>query len=78
MVSLLFSKLTGIFRHGYLLNEESDQVTLGENEYFVFGDNSGNSYDSRYWGSVPRENIFGRVTRVYWPFSRINALEGMQ
>ena len=70
-------KLTGDARIG-LLNDESDEVILGEDEYFVLGDNSGNSYDSRYWGPVPGKNIIGKVTRVYWPFSRINALEGKQ
>ena len=34
------------------------------------GDNSYNSYDSRYWGPVPEENLVGRGLFVYWPFSR--------
>ena len=38
--------------------------------YFVLGDNSAHSYDSRYWGAVPHENIYGRVARIYYPFSR--------
>ncbi|MEM7012409.1 MAG: signal peptidase I, partial [Verrucomicrobiota bacterium] len=42
-----------------------------EGAYFVLGDNSPNSSDSRYWGFVPRENFQGKVTRIYWPFSRI-------
>ena len=36
--------------------------------YFALGDNSYNSYDSRWWGAVPEENLVGRGLFVYWPF----------
>ncbi len=39
-------------------------------DYFAMGDNSYNSYDSRYWGPVPEENVVGRGLFVYWPFTR--------
>lgn len=45
-------------------------VTVPEGSYFMLGDNSAHSYDSRYWGAVPRDNIFGRVARIYYPLSR--------
>ena len=38
--------------------------------YFVVGDNLKNSLDSRYWGCVPRKNVYGKVTGIYYPFSR--------
>jgi signal peptidase I len=53
----------------------TNEFAVGEGEYFVLGDNTGNSRDSRYWGAVPEKNIIGKVTRVYWPFTRINALD---
>lgn len=43
-----------------LAKADSSTVTLGEDEYFVLGDNRMQSADSRYWGALPRENIIGR------------------
>jgi hypothetical protein len=49
---------------------------LGADEYYVLGDNSLLARDSRYWniaapghqpGALPRANILGRATWVYWP-----------
>ena len=40
-------------------------------QYFMLGDNRGQSCDSRVWGAVPRENIIGEVFAVYWPPQRI-------
>jgi signal peptidase I len=45
---------------------------VGPNEYFVLGDNRGNSSDSRAWGFVPRQDIIGKVVIVYWPFNENN------
>jgi signal peptidase I len=41
---------------------------LHEKEYMAFGDNSGNSSDSRAWGKVPQANLVGPALMVYWPF----------
>lgn len=45
----------------------SDSWSLGQNEYFVLGDNRGNSSDSHTWGTLPRENIIGKAWISYWP-----------
>jgi len=42
--------------------------TIPSAHYFAMGDNSFNSFDSRYWGPVPQENLMGRGLFVYWPF----------
>jgi signal peptidase I len=41
-----------------------------DNCYFMLGDNSKFSSDSRIWGVVPRHNIIGKAAFVFWPFSR--------
>jgi signal peptidase I len=43
---------------------------LGAKQYFVLGDNRSESQDSRAFGPVPRDAIFGRVFLIYWPLGR--------
>lgn len=40
------------------------------NQYFVLGDNRPVSDDSRYWDFVPKEDIVGKASLVYWPVNR--------
>src|SRR6266403_975773 len=54
--------------HDYL-SEPNRSFTVPQDGYFALGDNSYNSYDSRYWGPVPEENLVGRGLLVYWPFN---------
>ncbi len=51
-------------------------VTLGEEQYFVLGDNRRVSADSRIWGTLPRADIIGRVLVRLFPFSQIASLPG--
>ena len=48
-------------------HSNASEVTLGEGEYYVLGDNRTHSNDSRSWGAVPEANIRGKVWMVYWP-----------
>ena len=49
-------------------------VTVPPNEYLVLGDNRNNSYDSHYWGFVPRTNIIGRAVVRFWPINRVGEI----
>lgn len=46
-------------------------MIIPNDQYFMMGDNRGNSEDSRYWGFLPKERIIGRATTIIWPLNRI-------
>ncbi len=44
------------------------EVVVPPDSYFAMGDNRDSSFDSRYWGFVPRENIIGKPLIIYWSY----------
>jgi len=45
-------------------------VDIPVDSYFVLGDNSEFSKDSRYFGFVPKKRIIGKAYKIYYPFAR--------
>ncbi len=57
----------------------SEPITLGEDEYFVLGDNRNNSLDSRYEsvGNIPRSIIIGKAWLRIYPFDEIDFVDNL-
>jgi signal peptidase I len=43
--------------------------------YYVLGDHRNSSNDSRHWGPVPAENVFGKAVFRYWPVSKLGLID---
>ncbi|MFZ0962543.1 MAG: signal peptidase I [Terriglobia bacterium] len=56
---------------GYLDEQSYPAVRVEPEHYFVLGDHRSSSNDSRVWGTVDRQYIYGKAVFVYWPLSQM-------
>ena len=52
-----------------------EAVKVPSDSFFVLGDNSANSQDSRFWGFVPKKNVKGKAIFRWWPLTRFGKIE---
>ena len=50
-------------------------ITVPPDQYFVMGDNRNSSYDSRFWGTVPRDRIIGKAGFRFWPLNCLGEIK---
>ena len=57
------------------MGSAGQRIVVPLDSYFVLGDNSATSKDSRYWGFVPKNNLLGQAMIIYWPLQRIKLIK---
>lgn len=55
--------------------KEGIKIKVPKDCFFVLGDNSISSQDSRYWGFVPYANLLGKAMLIFWPPNRIRMIK---
>ncbi|MDY7013777.1 MAG: S26 family signal peptidase [Cyanobacteriota bacterium] len=56
-------------------NYSFPSITIPSDSYFVLGAHRNQSCDSHIWGFVPRENIIGKATNIFFPVGRAGAIQ---
>ena len=59
----------------YLDHESYPPVRVETGRYYVLGDHRESSNDSRAWGTVERDLIYGKAAFIYWPLDQLGALQ---
>ncbi len=67
--------ISSVYDYSYCTGEMyCGPFIIPEGEYFMMGDNRGNSKDSRYWGTLPQDRFIGKAVFLFWPFTRMKSL----
>ncbi|MDT8070188.1 MAG: signal peptidase I [Terriglobia bacterium] len=61
-------------RPSYRDDRSFPEITVPADSFFVLGDHRNMSQDSRDFGSIPQESVYGKAVFVYWPFDKLGKL----
>ena len=70
----------GTFGKFYYYNHDpfggpNEKIKVPKDSFYVLGDNSANSTDSRFWGFVPKANLVGKAVFRWWPLTKVGTLK---
>ena len=61
-------------RRSYRDDRSCPEITVPADSFFVLGDHRNMSQDSRDFGAIPQESVYGKAVFVYWPFDKLGKL----
>ena len=68
------TKYASYHRYFQGLGLKNQEFIVPEKSYFLLGDNTEQSSDSRYWGFIPEHLLYGRVSLIYFPLSHFRII----
>jgi signal peptidase I len=63
------------YNRGKFAQKGSPSVIVPQDSYYILGDNSARSQDSRFWGCLARSDLIGKVFKRYFPLHRSGTIE---
>jgi signal peptidase I len=65
----------GLLDEAVFLSPKVDSVMVPKDNYFLMGDNTNGSKDSRFWGFLPTDKVTGKVSLIFWPSTKMGMVK---